>query len=93
MGRLGGDEFAVLLPETDNENGRIVVRKLQEQLLGAMQDKNWPVTFSIGLVSFETPQESIDEMVRDADRVMFSVKLQGKNSYAARDWATSNDLS
>jgi len=87
VGRLGGDEFAVLLPETDQEQGRIVVDKVQKQLLEAMQQKNWPVTFSIGLISFQTPPESIDEMVRGADKVMYSVKLKGKNSVAAYEMA------
>jgi diguanylate cyclase (GGDEF)-like protein/PAS domain S-box-containing protein len=82
VGRLGGDEFAVLLPETNQNEGRVVVEKLQKQLLGAMQERGWPVTFSIGLISFQVPPESIEDMVREADRVMYSVKLQGKNSVA-----------
>jgi diguanylate cyclase (GGDEF)-like protein len=88
VGRLGGDEFAVLLPETDQENSKVVIQKLQTQLLELMQQKNWPVTFSIGLISFQTPPESIDEMVRGADQVMYSVKLKGKNSFAMQDVGT-----
>lgn len=87
VGRLGGDEFAVLLPETDQEQGTVVVQKVQKQLLEAMQQKQWPVTFSIGLISFEVPPESIEEMVREADRVMYSVKLKGKNSVAVHGMA------
>jgi diguanylate cyclase (GGDEF)-like protein/PAS domain S-box-containing protein len=82
VGRLGGDEFAVLLPETDQEHGRVVVEKVQKQLTEAMHQRRWPVTFSIGLISFQIPPDSIEEMVRDADRVMYSVKLKGKNSVA-----------
>jgi diguanylate cyclase (GGDEF)-like protein/PAS domain S-box-containing protein len=82
VGRLGGDEFAVLLPETDQEHGRVVVQKVQKQLMEVMQERKWPVTFSIGLISFQVPPESIEEMVREADRVMYSVKLKGKNSVA-----------
>jgi len=87
VGRLGGDEFAVLLPETDREQGTVVVRKVQERLLEAMQQKKWPVTFSIGLISFEVPPESIEEMIREADRVMYSAKLKGKNSVAVHGMA------
>ncbi len=85
VGRLGGDEFAVLLPETDQENSRVVVEKLQKQLMHTMRQKSWPVTFSIGLISFQTPPNSIEAMVREADRVMYSVKLRGKNSMAMQD--------
>ena len=87
VGRLGGDEFAVLLPETDQQHGTVVVQKVQAQLLEAMHQKKWPVTFSIGLISFQTPPESIDDMVREADRVMYSVKLKGKNSVAVHGMA------
>jgi diguanylate cyclase (GGDEF)-like protein len=83
VARLGGDEFAVLLPETDQEAGLTVVRKVQEQLLEGMRQENWPVTCSIGLTSFRDAPESVEEMVRRADAVMYSVKLKGKNSVAA----------
>ncbi len=87
VGRLGGDEFAVLLPETDQADGKVVVEKLQRQLRKAMLEKKWPVTFSIGLISFQSPPESTDEMVREADRVMYSAKLRGKNSVAVQGMA------
>lgn len=83
VARLGGDEFAVLLPETDKDSGEVVTRKLQHALLATMQEHNWCVTFSIGLISFRTPPESVTEMIRKADEVMYSVKLRGKNSVAA----------
>jgi diguanylate cyclase (GGDEF)-like protein/PAS domain S-box-containing protein len=82
VARLGGDEFSVLLPETDQENGMVVVEKVRKQLLEAMQERNWPVTFSVGVTSFRSAPESVDEMIREADRVMYSVKLKGKNSVA-----------
>jgi diguanylate cyclase (GGDEF)-like protein/PAS domain S-box-containing protein len=83
VARLGGDEFAVLLPETDQQSGEVVTRKLQHVLLSSMQEHNWPVTFSIGLISYRVPPESVSEMIRKADEAMYSVKLKGKNSVAA----------
>ena len=84
VARLGGDEFALLLPETDQEAALVVTNKLREALLVSMQRREWPVTFSIGLVSFATPPESVEEMLKQADAVMYSVKLKGKNSIAAQ---------
>jgi GGDEF domain-containing protein len=54
-------------------------------LLRSMWQRNWPVTFSIGMVSFAVPPASVEEMVRQADEVMYSVKQQGKNSIAAAE--------
>jgi len=83
VARLGGDEFSVLLPETNQEHGMVVVQKLRKHLLEAMREKNWPITFSVGVTSFLTVPESVDEMIREADRAMYSVKLKGKDSVAA----------
>ncbi len=78
--RLGGDEFAILLPETGFENARTVFTKIHDVLLQEMQKKNWPVTFSIGIITFIKPVESLDEMLSQADKLMYQVKKEGKNS-------------
>jgi diguanylate cyclase (GGDEF)-like protein len=80
--RLGGDEFAVLLPETDAEGARVILARLRTTLNSAMQQRAWPVTFSIGAVSFSQPPESVDEILRSADRLMYHVKSSGKNDIA-----------
>lgn len=80
--RLGGDEFALLLPETDGAKASFVIHKLHGLLMSAMLEKGWPITFSIGLVTFEEPAESIDQMVHRADELMYTVKHGGKNRIA-----------
>lgn len=72
--RLGGDEFAVMLPETSAESCRLVVEMMQQRLLTEMQAHNWPVTFSIGIATFMRMPPSIDDMIRLADQLMYSVK-------------------
>ncbi|MBU4392873.1 MAG: diguanylate cyclase [Actinobacteria bacterium] len=83
VARLGGDEFAVLFPETGADAGREAARHLQGLLLDAMREHDWPVTFSIGLVTFEEPPASVNEMIKVADRLMYSVKDTTKNAIAA----------
>ncbi len=78
-GRLGGDEFCVLLPHTDLPGARVVLEKLRETLLNVMNASAWPVTFSIGAVTFQQPVKSPDEMIRIADGAMYAAKQQGKN--------------
>ncbi|MBA4372135.1 MAG: GGDEF domain-containing protein [Thermodesulfovibrio sp.] len=77
--RLGGDEFALFLPETEAEAARIFFDKLNRQLLEAMQKKNWPVTFSIGVITFTTSPDSVDDMVAGVDALMYSAKTDDKN--------------
>ena len=79
-GRLGGDEFAVMLPETSAESCRMVVEMLQQRLLHEMAENQWPVTFSIGIATFLRMPPSIEEMIRQADKLMYSVKHSSKGA-------------
>lgn len=79
IGRFGGDEFVILLAETGPESVARVARKLRDKLLHLMQNENWPVTFSIGAVTFENPPESVEQLVIAADRQMYNAKINGKN--------------
>ena len=78
--RLGGDEFALLLPETDQESARLAISKIQGNLLDEMQKNNWPITFSIGVLTCQVAPYSTDELVRMADELMYSVKQNNKNA-------------
>lgn len=79
VARLGGDEFALLLPESDPESARNAVRKVMSGLMGVLKD-DWPVTFSVGMVTYMLPPASVDEMVKKADNLMYAVKLAGKGA-------------
>ncbi|MBL8795341.1 MAG: GGDEF domain-containing protein [Planctomycetia bacterium] len=79
VARLGGDEFAIFLPETDAEGAQALLPRLHELLLQAMIDRNWPVTFSIGVVTFDRPPASVDTVIQRADALMYQVKRAGKN--------------
>jgi diguanylate cyclase (GGDEF)-like protein/PAS domain S-box-containing protein len=79
VSRLGGDEFALLLPETGQDAALEVMTKLSRILLEVVQARQWPVTLSIGLVTFAKPGESVAQMVKAADDLMYSAKTQGKN--------------
>jgi diguanylate cyclase (GGDEF)-like protein len=79
IARFGGDEFVILLAETGTESVALVARKLKDKLLNLMQNNNWPVTFSIGAVTFENPPESVEQLVNDADLQMYKAKKNGKN--------------
>jgi diguanylate cyclase (GGDEF)-like protein len=79
-GRLGGDEFGIMLPETSAEACRMVVEMLQQRLLQEMADHKWPVTFSIGIATFTRMPSSIEDMIRQADKLMYAVKFTSKGA-------------
>jgi diguanylate cyclase (GGDEF)-like protein len=79
-GRLGGDEFAVLLPETGAKAAANFAAELRTRLMEAMENNDWPVTFSIGVATFNTTPENLAELIDKADALMYSVKQGGKNA-------------
>lgn len=78
--RLGGDEFALLLPETDFSSSQTALQRLQTKLLTAMERRAFPVTFSIGAVTFVRKPNSVDEIIQKVDDLMYEVKRRGKNN-------------
>lgn len=85
-GRIGGDEFVVLFPEVNHESARHILDHMHTNLLDTMQRNGWAVTFSIGVMTFETPIEDAGEMLHQVDHLMYKVKKSGKNSVVYYQW-------
>jgi len=83
VARLGGDEFALLLPETDEVGAMLALNRVRNRLLESMSAENWPVTCSIGAVTFRAAPSSIEEMLQAADAEMYRSKTSGKNQIHA----------
>lgn len=79
VARLGGDEFALLLPESDPEAAENVINKAMNNLEKVMKD-DWPVTFSIGMVTYIKLPATVDELLKKADDLMYLVKMAGKGA-------------
>jgi len=79
VARLGGDEFIILFPETGSDMARTAVEKTREKLLELMVANDWPVTFSFGLVTFDSAPQSVNHLVKLTDAVMYEVKNSGKD--------------
>ena len=81
LARVGGDEFVVFLPETSSEQGLPTVKRIHERVCDVTQRKNGLVTASLGAVNFTKPPESVDEMIREVDTLMYAAKKHGKNQF------------
>jgi len=80
LARFGGDEFTLLLPEVSSDSAFKLVNRIRKELLLAMQKRSWPVTFSIGMITFIKPASSINEMLKITDDLMYTVKRNFKNN-------------
>jgi diguanylate cyclase (GGDEF)-like protein len=85
-GRLGGDEFALLLPNMDAQAASGFVEKLRKRLLEGMTEKGWPVTFSIGIASYQVAPQDFDLLVKQADTLMYEVKHSGRNRVLQKEF-------
>ena len=85
VARIGGDEFAILLPATDGAMAARILDRVRVELDCAMSQRAWPVTFSVGIVSFSPPLASVPEMLQAADEVMYAAKRMGKNRLELRE--------
>ena len=88
VARLGGDEFIILFPETGSDMARTAVEKIRDKLLEIMIANDWPVTFSFGLVTFDSAPQSVHHLVKLADTVMYEVKKSGKDGLKCSIYST-----
>ncbi len=79
IARLGGDEFAVLFLETGPQEAANALGKIHAGLMTAMRRSAWPVTFSIGLVTYETAPLDVRQVLKQADETMYAAKRSGKD--------------
>jgi diguanylate cyclase (GGDEF)-like protein len=91
VARLGGDEFGILLPETGRNMAEVIIQRVQKVNLDYMRKYGWPVTLSIGVVTFTSPPSTVDEMLRISDQLLYNAKKNGKNSikyevFGTREW-------
>lgn len=83
--RLGGDEFTVLLEDVPDLAEAIqVTERVAEALKGPFRigQREFFVTASIGIALSEGGAERPDDLLRNADMVMYRAKRQGKSRYA-----------
>lgn len=78
--RLGGDEFALLLPGIGEAAARTVIAKIRHSLAQDFDSQISRVTCSIGCLILQEHLPKMTEAIKAADRLMYEVKANGKNS-------------
>ncbi|MBA3037257.1 MAG: diguanylate cyclase [Desulfobacterium sp.] len=84
IARLGGDEFAALAIDIQEKNSEIFTSRLQylTEMQNKQENRTYKLSISIG-GSFQDPENprSIDELISQADKLMYEQKKQ-KKSYS-----------
>jgi diguanylate cyclase (GGDEF)-like protein len=80
VARMGGDEFLVFFPNTTEAEALFALTHLQNQLKKIVENHKLPVTSTIGAVTFNKAFSSPEELIKAADRIMYSGKQAGRNT-------------
>lgn len=79
VARVGGDEFVVLLPNTQLEEAKLVMKQIN-QLITEEKIKSLPLSISYGLHTRKTMDEDLSDVFRIAEDNMYSRKLHESSS-------------
>lgn len=84
ISRFGGEEFAILLPETATSDAYKAVEKLRSLIEGleiSVPTSQLPikVTMSFGIAGRENQDQTISDLIHNADTALYGVKISGRN--------------
>jgi diguanylate cyclase (GGDEF)-like protein len=81
-GRLGGDEFLLVLPNIDRKQAIGIAEKFRHGL--HKKSVNWQgeqlsISITIGLTETTRQDHSLDDVLKRADKALYSAKRSGRN--------------
>ncbi|MFD0987139.1 PleD family two-component system response regulator [Methyloligella solikamskensis] len=86
--RLGGEEFVVVMPDTDLANAYKVAERLRLAIAevpfaSGEGGRTLDVTASVGVATFEFPDDTPDIILKRADQALYCAKRDGRNKVVA----------
>lgn len=82
FGRIGGEEFCLLLPECELKHATELANAMCQALRGANTSASghkFELTASFGVTDNARAGYSLDKLMAQADKAMYSAKKQGRN--------------
>lgn len=82
VGRIGGEEFLVVLPGTEHKSAMEIAERLRRSVEVTEFDKllsGLRLTISLGVSEWNAGHESIDALVKRADKALYEAKNGGRN--------------
>jgi diguanylate cyclase (GGDEF)-like protein len=91
--RFGGEEFLILLPDTDREGAVTVAEKIRTEIARSeVPGMAAPFAASLGVAILPGDASESDELLRKADRALYTAKESGRNrvhAFASKSSATA----
>jgi diguanylate cyclase (GGDEF)-like protein len=84
VARIGGDEFAIIIPHLEEPEAAIVLAQRLIALMAApflIDVEASHIGVSIGIALFPQHGQSIDALLRHADRALYEAKNSGRNTF------------
>lgn len=91
MARIGGDEFIIILSSLPESNiANRIARSLVEAIARPLDIDNVEVAVSasIGISLYPENGVTAEELIRSADKAMYRVKREGRNSFGFAESAS-----
>lgn len=82
ISRWGGEEFVILLINAPYELAEKIADKIRKKIDGCVFN-GLKITVSIGVLSY-TKESSLEELIDEADRLMYLAKKRGKNQVISK---------
>lgn len=79
VARVGGDEFIILLPSTTQDNAQKVIDRIRADFMEA-RVKAVKCSISLGLDVKRAPDQSLDEIMANAENKMYKDKIANRKS-------------
>ena len=86
--RYGGEEFIIILPDSDLNGAIETAKRIQQSLTDQrlkFEDKDVPLTVSIGISTVTSKHENFEQLIKDADIAMYKAKTNGRNRIEIAD--------
>ncbi len=82
IARYGGEEFIVLLPGSTGQQAAVVAERIRESIAAdGIETRTARVvaTISVGLAEALPDQDTLEQLIRRADRALYNAKAKGRN--------------
>jgi two-component system, cell cycle response regulator len=83
VARWGGEEFVIALPSSPDIGARIAAERVRriiaDETIEAAQGVPLTVTVSIGIATAIGATDTLDELIKRADKALYSAKSRGRN--------------
>jgi diguanylate cyclase (GGDEF)-like protein len=81
IARIGEGKFGLLFPETDEYICGILGMRVKSASEKKFQAEGWPVSLSVGHLTVIGSAKSFEEIMREADEKMYSIKMKSTTQW------------